>query len=140
MIKKTYQYYGILMAWFVSICATCGSLYFSEILHYEPCKLCWLQRICMYPLTVILGYAALTEDKKYACPAFLLSFIGLGIAMYHYLGQKFVSLERMLSCNIGVSCKTDYTNWLGFITIPLMALTAFTLILSLLWMTNKKVS
>src|SRR3954462_12692478 len=45
------------MAWVVAMLATVGSLYFSEIAHYEPCRLCWFQRIAMYPLAVILGIA-----------------------------------------------------------------------------------
>ncbi|MCE5171321.1 disulfide bond formation protein B [Paenibacillus profundus] len=73
-----------LFAWVVSVIATCGSLFFSEIMHFEPCKLCWLQRICMYPLTVILGYAAFKEDRKYAQTAYPLSIVGFGVVLYHY--------------------------------------------------------
>ena len=35
-----------------------GSLYFSEVANYVPCRLCWFQRIAMYPLAVILLIAA----------------------------------------------------------------------------------
>ena len=33
--------------------ATLGSLYFSEIADFVPCRLCWFQRILMYPIALI---------------------------------------------------------------------------------------
>ena len=42
----------------VALTATAGSLYFSEVAGFEPCALCWYQRIAMYPLVLILGIAA----------------------------------------------------------------------------------
>lgn len=128
--------YGLLFAWFVSIIATLGSLFFSEVMYYEPCKLCWLQRICMYPLTIILGYGALKEDRKYATPGVALAMVGLLIASYHYAGQKIKSIGRVLPCEAGVPCSVDYINWLGFITIPLLSLTAFVLILVFLFLSR----
>jgi disulfide bond formation protein DsbB len=49
-----------------AVTTTCalGSLYFSEIVNYKPCIMCWFQRTMMYPLAVILIVAALTKDKK----------------------------------------------------------------------------
>lgn len=48
-------------AWAASIIAMFGSLYFSEIKQYEPCALCWYQRIIMYPFTVISGIAIIRK-------------------------------------------------------------------------------
>lgn len=48
---------SLLFIWIVSVIATLGSLYFSEIRHYEPCKLCWIQRIFMYPIVIIVTIA-----------------------------------------------------------------------------------
>lgn len=45
------------LAWFVCVVAVAGSLYLSEVLNYEPCKLCWFQRIFMYPQLFLLGIA-----------------------------------------------------------------------------------
>ena len=135
-MRDFFKTYGVLLAWFVSIIATLGSLFFSEIMHYEPCKLCWLQRICMYPLTVILGYAALKEDRKIALPGVLLALAGFILAGYHYAGQKITTIGRVLPCESGVPCSVDYINWLGFITIPLLSLTAFVIILILLFVSR----
>ena len=37
------------LAFLVAATATLGSLYFSEVAHFVPCRLCWFQRIAMYP-------------------------------------------------------------------------------------------
>lgn len=119
---------SLLLAWIAAIIATLGSLYFSEVMHFIPCTLCWYQRIFMYPLAIILGVAVYRNDKgiyKYALP---LSIIGLLIAGYHTLLQRIPYLQQFEMCSTGVPCSKDYINWLGFITIPLLALIAFTII------------
>ncbi|RXZ77850.1 disulfide bond formation protein B [Paenibacillaceae bacterium] len=120
--------YALYFAFLVALVATLGSLYFSEVLGYIPCELCWYQRIAMYPLTILLGVAAYTNDtsvKKYVLP---LSIIGGGISLFHYLHQKVPALSQIKQCSQGVPCNVDYINWLGFITIPFLALIAFILI------------
>ncbi|MFP5108721.1 disulfide oxidoreductase [Neobacillus sp. C211] len=119
---------SLLLSWIAAIIATLGSLYFSEVMHFIPCTLCWYQRIFMYPLAIILGVAVYRDDKgifRYALP---LSIIGMLIAGYHTLLQKIPYLQQFEMCTSGVPCSKDYINWLGFITIPLLALIAFTII------------
>lgn len=82
----------------------------------------------MYPLAVILGVAVYRNDKditKYVLP---LSVIGVLISGYHTLLQKVPALQEFEMCSYGVPCSKDYINWLGFITIPLLAFIAFTII------------
>lgn len=120
--------YALYLAWIVSLIATLGSLYFSEIKGYIPCELCWYQRIAMYPLSIILGIAAYENDnnmKKYVLP---LSIIGGLISIFHYLEQKVPAMSAIETCKRGVPCNVDYINWLGFITIPFLAFIAFSLI------------
>ncbi|MEJ9282273.1 disulfide oxidoreductase [Ureibacillus sp. MALMAid1270] len=115
-------------AWFVSLVATLGSLYFSEIKGFIPCDLCWFQRIFMYPLVVILGIGTFQSDtsvKKYVLP---LSLVGSIISLLHYLEQKIPGFGGIKPCVSGVPCSAQYINWFGFITIPFLALIAFTLI------------
>ncbi len=119
---------SLLLSWVAAIVATLGSLYFSEVMHFIPCTLCWYQRIFMYPLAVILGIAVYRNDKgiyKYVLP---LSIIGMLISGYHTLLQKIPYLQQFEMCTSGVPCSKDYINWLGFITIPLLAFIAFTII------------
>ncbi|MGD6844210.1 disulfide oxidoreductase [Bacillus infantis] len=118
----------LFLAWAASILAMFGSLYFSEVRHYEPCALCWYQRIAMYPLAVILGIAVIKKDYKISFYTMILSAAGACISIYHYSIQKVAFLgESALSCG-RVPCTGQYINWLGFITIPLLALTAFIII------------
>ncbi|MFJ7728135.1 disulfide oxidoreductase [Neobacillus sp. NPDC097160] len=119
---------SLLLAWTAAIIATLGSLYFSEVMHFIPCTLCWYQRIFMYPLAIILGVAAYRNDRgiyKYVLP---LSIIGILISGYHTLLQKITYLQQFEMCTSGVPCSKDYINWLGFITIPMLALIAFIII------------
>jgi disulfide bond formation protein DsbB len=119
---------GMLMSWVVALVATLGSLYFSEVLLYEPCKLCWYQRILMYPLVIILTVSILRKDNSQYHYILPFSIIGLFVSSYHYLLQK-TDLFKSVSIGCGVvACDSDYINWLGFITIPLLAWTAFLLI------------
>ncbi len=122
------QSYLLYIAWLVALTATLGSLYFSEIRGFIPCELCWVQRILMYPLSIILGIAAYRGDtgiKKYVLP---LSMIGIVVSSYHYMLQKIPGFGGFRPCVQGVPCDVMYINWLGFITIPFLALTAFILI------------
>lgn len=130
--------YAIYFAWIVAIVATAGSLYLSEILHYEPCKLCWFQRIFMYPQVILLGIAAYRNDRSILSYAIPLSVIGGCISTYHYAEQKLPALAKVLPCRVGIPCNTSQINLLGFITIPLMALTAFILIIVFLSLGREK--
>lgn len=116
------------MSWVVALVATLGSLYFSEIMRFLPCKLCWYQRILMYPLVIILGIAAVRKDTKQYLYVLPLSVWGMGISLYHYLMQKTSWFKDGAAACGPIPCDVDYIDWLGFITIPFLALVAFTLI------------
>lgn len=112
-------------AWIIALTATVGSLFFSEVMDLPPCVLCWYQRIAMYPLVLIIGGGILMRDgrmKFYALPVCL---IGLAIAVYHNLLYYGLIPESITPCAEGISCTSRQIEWLGFVTIPLMALTAF---------------
>ena len=128
-------------AWIIALVATVGSLFFSEVMQLPPCVLCWYQRIAMYPLVIIIGVGIITRDgsrmKNYALPICL---IGLAISVYHNLLYYNLMPESIAPCAEGVSCTSRQIEWLGFITIPLMALTAFVgLALCLLFYKTKEI-
>lgn len=134
--RSSWRDYTLYAAWIVSIVATLGSLYFSEIKGFVPCELCWFQRILMYPLCILLGIAVYNQDtgiKKYILP---LSIIGGCISIFHYLTQKVPYFATLKLCAQGVPCNIAYINWLGFITIPFLALIAFLLITVLMLATK----
>lgn len=131
-VSNYYTNYWKEISFGLAFLATTGSLYFSQILGYTPCHLCWLQRILMYPLTLLFGVSILldTDIVEYAVP---MATIGGGIAGYHYIIQR---IEQFSSagCSItSVSCETEYTYYLGIVTIPFMAFTAFLGILLINW-------
>ncbi|SHE52235.1 disulfide bond formation protein DsbB [Seinonella peptonophila] len=137
-MMKLWKVYGLYFAWIVAVVATLGSLYFSEIKHFVPCTLCWMQRIFMYPLVIVLGIATYRQDRKIVYYTLPLSIIGGLIALWHVLIQKVDALKIMGQCKVGVPCNVDYINWLGFITIPILSLTAFCLITIFLWLARKR--
>ena len=121
-------------AWAVALVSTLGSLYFSQIANFIPCELCWFQRIAMYPLAVILLVAALRRDARGGVQyAFVFPIVGILIATYHIYIEENPSATPA-ACKIGASCATKWIDKFGYITIPVLAITAFTAILTLLAM------
>jgi len=118
-------------AFVVALLAMLGSLYFSEIAHYEPCRLCWFQRIAMYPLVFILGIAAWRKDIGVRIYVLPIAIIGAVIAAYHYLLEWFPSIE-ITACSVSAPCTLVWFREFGFASLPFLALSAFLLIITLL--------
>lgn len=116
------------IAFVVALVATAGSLYFSESAHFIPCKLCWFQRVNMYPL-VLLALPALRHDRRVAQYLLPLPLVGFGIAAWHVLVERGVIADTQ-SCVISApgGCATKWIEEFGYITIPTLAATAFALI------------
>ncbi|HWP63896.1 MAG TPA: disulfide oxidoreductase [Candidatus Binatia bacterium] len=118
----------VYVAWAQALVATLGSLFFSEVMRFTPCVLCWYQRIFMYPLLVILTVGVLDRDpriRRYVLP---LSVLGLLVSVFHNLLFYGVIPEEVTQCRLGVSCTIRYFDFAGFIDIPQMSLVAFTVI------------
>lgn len=112
-------------AWLLSLVATLGTLFFSEVMKFPPCVLCWYQRIGMYPLVAVLTVGILARDKncfRYAAP---LAFFGLATAIYHNLLYYKLIPADLTPCTAGVSCTERQIEWLGFISIPFLSLLGF---------------
>ncbi len=122
----------IFFSFLISLIATLGSLFFSEIMNFIPCSLCWYQRIFMYPLVFLFLINLLFPDNKIFKYSFPLVFIGWIISIYHNLLMFKIIPENLSPCVQGVPCSVDYINWFGFITIPLLSFFAYTIILILL--------
>lgn len=128
----------IFCSWVMAISASLGSLFFSEIMNYAPCTLCWYQRICLYPLVIILPLGLFPLDKKVIRYTLPLVIIGAIIAFYQNLLYYKVIPETLSPCRQGVSCTAVYFEWFGFVSIPLLALAGFVVILILLLMAERK--
>lgn len=128
----------LFMCWLVVSVATLGSLYFSEVMQFAPCVLCWYQRICLFPLVVILPAGLFPVDKgvvRYALP---LSLVGWLTAAYHNLLYTGVIPPSLQPCSKGVSCTEEYITFFGFLTIPLLSLVTFSIVIALLLLATRR--
>ncbi len=133
-IINFFSKYGLLLAFLIALVATSGSLFYSQIAGFMPCDLCWFQRIFMYPLVVLLGLALIKKDSHIIDYALSLSVIGGLISLYHNY-MYYYNNGLNVFCQLGgaqVSCVKRYVFEFGYVTIPLMALTAFVLIITFL--------
>jgi disulfide bond formation protein DsbB len=129
-IKKVSRFFsknGMLFAFIVSVVAAAGSLFYSNYAGFEPCQLCWFQRIFMYPEVLILGLALIKKDEKIVDYGLLLAAAGFLISVY----QNYISFKGLHStfCTAVEPCTIIYVLEFGYIIIPMMALTAFSLII-----------
>ncbi len=124
---------SLYFTWTLALVSTLGSLFFSEVMLLPPCKLCWYQRICMYSLVAILAVGILRNDRAVAFYALPLSLLGFATALYHNLLYYHWIPESLAPCAEGISCTSRQVEWLGFITIPLLALVAFAITTLLLF-------
>jgi disulfide bond formation protein DsbB len=115
----------------VAMVAMLGSLYFSEVAHFLPCKLCWYQRIAMYPTAIVLVLAVLRRDSSIRPYVTALCGIGAVISTYHILVERFPNLESS-TCDPSNPCSLKWVEKFGYLTIPVMALTGFIAVISLL--------
>jgi len=124
----------------VSVSATI-SIFFSSVLEYQPCVLCWYQRICLFPLIFIFAAGLFPAfDKsviKYALP---LTIAGGLTALYHTLLYAGIIPENIQPCSQGVSCTEKYFELFGFISIPMMSFFAFTLLTATLIILKRRTS
>jgi len=122
---------ALTLAFLVAAVSTAGSLYFSEVADYPPCKLCWYQRYAMYPLVPILGIAAWKRLLWIRPFALVLAAIGPLISTYHILVERGI-VKESTSCDPNNPCSLIWVEQLGYLTIPTMALSGFLLIFTLL--------
>jgi len=105
-----------------------GSLYFSEVVNYRPCVLCWYQRIAMYSLAIVLVIAALRRDKSISAYAMVLAGIGAVISAYHWLLERWPAIDTG-SCSADAPCSVPYFEVFGFVSLAFMAFCAFVTVL-----------
>lgn len=113
---------AVSLSFLTALGAVVGSLFYSNIIGYAPCELCWWQRILLYP-QVILFLTALkyktTDVFKYA---WRLSVLALIISVYQAYVQAGGS--SVLPCTAaGSACAKVFVNAFGYITIPMMSVT-----------------
>ena len=128
----------IFAAWLVATASMLGALFFGEIMHLSPCVLCWWQRICMFPLVVILPAGLFPLDLKVVRYTLPLAVGGWLFALFHVLLMAGVIPEDLKPCTRGIACSEKVIEWFGFVTIPLLSLLAFSAVIAFLFMAHSR--
>lgn len=122
---------AVFLCWSIACVSTLGSLFFSEVMHRVPCVLCWYQRIFMFPLLFIFTVGLFPFDVRCVRYALPISLAGWAVALYHWLLYVGIVPESMQPCTQGISCADAQMELVGFFSIPLLSLAAFSLIVAL---------
>lgn len=118
-------------AFVVAASSMAGSLWFSEVANYAPCKLCWYQRVAMFSLAIVLLVAALRRDRGIVPYAVTLAAVGATVSTYHYLVEWFPTLETNV-CSADVPCTTVWFRTFGFVSLAFMAFSGFVAVATVL--------
>jgi disulfide bond formation protein DsbB len=135
-IRRLFWGYELWAAFVVAAVATGGSLFYSEIAGFVPCELCWYQRICMYPLSILTLFLAAHADNRAVRYILPLPVVGAGVSIYHML-IAYGAVTEPATCQISAPGAGCGTNWIkpesfGYLTIPTLALTGFLLLIGFL--------
>src|SRR5688572_2943801 len=123
--RKTERDWNLLFAcWVIASGSALGSLFFSDVMGFAPCVLCWYQRMALFPLVLILPMGLFPFDAKAAKFALPLTAAGLLTAIYHNLLYAGLIPKSIQPCAHGVPCTEKYIEFFGFISIPLLSLLA----------------
>ncbi len=122
----------LFMCWLLACVATLGSLFLGEVMRYTPCVICWYQRIAMFPLVFVLAAGLFPFDPRVVRYALPLALAGWGLSLWHLALIAGWLPEKIRPCQAGVPCSDVQALWFGFVTIPLLSLTSFSLIAGLL--------
>jgi disulfide bond formation protein DsbB len=122
---KILKKYGLYLSWLIALVSTLGSIFFSDVLNYVPCNLCWYQRIFMFPLSILLGIAAYKNEKSIISYVRPLLLIGMVVAFYQFISEVFPSVALEVFCGEGKECVEGKVVVLGFISLAFLGFMSF---------------
>lgn len=143
-LSANIEKWGLWIAFFATIGGTAMTLFYSEVLHFAPCGLCWMQRVFLYPQVVILGIGAWKKDSSAALYSIWLSVIGALLALYnHYLQMGGIDLipcpiTRVNAVGVTADCAQRFLFEFGYMTFPLMSFSLFTFLIVVMIIVKKK--
>lgn len=130
----------VFLCFLIASIATLGSLFFSEVMEFIPCTMCWYQRIFMYPLLIVFLINLLYPDNSVFKYTFPIVVVGLFFAIYHNLLMFGIIPESAVPCASGIPCSTEYIKWFGFITIPFLSLIAYLMLFLIMFFKKEKIN
>ncbi|OGG59514.1 hypothetical protein A3C89_00970 [Candidatus Kaiserbacteria bacterium RIFCSPHIGHO2_02_FULL_50_50] len=124
-----YALYGILA---LTLSGTAMSLFYSEVLGFIPCALCWLQRVFLYPQALMAAGSAWWKDSA-MLPRYgiLLSIAGLLVSLYQYVYQMLPQGSLPCPASGTIDCLDKVINEFGFMTFPLVSAITFVFLIVL---------
>ncbi|HUC88707.1 MAG TPA: disulfide bond formation protein B [Candidatus Paceibacterota bacterium] len=129
-----FKRYGFYFGFIVALSSVFISLFYSNVIGFPPCELCWIQRIFLYPQAILFGMELYKRDKTMVDYSIALAIFGSLVSLYHVYVENGGSSS--LACANGlthqISCATRYVYEFSYITIPIMALTTSLFIITLL--------
>jgi disulfide bond formation protein DsbB len=130
--------YALYFAWVISLVGLGISFYYGEILRFEPCRLCWYQRMSLFPLALLLGIAVFRNDRKFILYALVLAGIGELFALYQLFEHYFPSLHSQVMCGASVNCGESFVEVFHVAAFPVLSAVGFAVIGLLLWAAKKE--
>ena len=128
---------ALLIAWLVATAGVLGSLTLCEGRGWTPCFLCWYQRICLWPLAILLGLAWFRRSRVVVPYALPQAVLGLALAAYQVVIQEFIGKDVLGVCRAGPDCAAKIDIGLGPVSIPMLSLAAFAIVVAALTMARE---
>lgn len=131
---KNYTFY---LGFLAALGAVLLSLFYSDVIGYPPCELCWIQRIFLYPQLVLFGMELYKKERSIVDFSIAFAVLGSITSIYHIYveagGTKGLACATIdPASTTQVSCAVRYIYEFGYITMPIMALTLSLFIISIL--------
>lgn len=121
-VKHIARYSGTLIACIFTIAVTM-SLIYQYVFGYEPCILCWYQRIAIFPIAISAWLTDIRKNSPFQKQVLVLATIGILIAALHVFVDMFPGAGVDVCGAAGASCLVRYVYQFGYITIPMMSFT-----------------
>lgn len=128
---KNYTFY---LGFLAALGAVFLSLFYSEVVGFPACELCWIQRIFLYPQLILFGMESYKKDRSIVDFSIAFAILGSIVSIYHIFVESGITSGPACAdpSNEGVSCAIRYIYEFGYVTMPIMALTLSLFIISIL--------
>ena len=126
--------YTFVLGFLSALGAVSFSLFYSNVVGYPACELCWIQRIFIYPQLILFGMELYKRDRSIIDFSIVFAILGAITSIYHIYVEA--GGTAGLACadpsNGGVSCAVRYIYEFGYVTMPIMCLTISVFIITIL--------
>jgi disulfide bond formation protein DsbB len=133
--KQIYEFINknaFLIGFLIALGAMLGSLFYSEVIGFEACVLCWWQRAFLYPLVLVFGAGFWYKKNWLFSLAAFLALAALIVGGYQEISN--LTGASVLTCTDAEgACSKIFVKEFGYITIPVMSVTVALYVLVVVW-------